>query len=156
MLDHPAYFLSWHTYGTWLPGDERGWVDGSANAEMPVWSSDYFRRMVSGERMALPPVTLSLEQRRVVEQTAKEVCEHRRWQLCAVNCRTNHVHVVLMTTDCSPEKAMNSLKSWFSRRLNELAPHCARRQWWVRHGSTRYLNTEEAVRGAVDYVLNGQ
>jgi hypothetical protein len=21
-----AYFLTWPTYGTWLPGDERGWV----------------------------------------------------------------------------------------------------------------------------------
>jgi hypothetical protein len=21
-----AYFLTWTTYGTWLPGDERGWV----------------------------------------------------------------------------------------------------------------------------------
>ena len=20
-----AYFLTWTTYGTWLPGDERGW-----------------------------------------------------------------------------------------------------------------------------------
>ena len=23
-----AYFLTWTTYGSWLPGDERGWVDG--------------------------------------------------------------------------------------------------------------------------------
>ena len=22
-----AYFLTWPTYGTWLPGDERGWVE---------------------------------------------------------------------------------------------------------------------------------
>jgi hypothetical protein len=21
-----AYYLTWTTYGTWLPGDERGWV----------------------------------------------------------------------------------------------------------------------------------
>ena len=21
-----AFFLTWPTYGTWLPGDERGWV----------------------------------------------------------------------------------------------------------------------------------
>jgi len=22
-----AYFITWTTYGTWLPGDERCWVD---------------------------------------------------------------------------------------------------------------------------------
>ena len=22
-----AYFLTWTTYGTWLPGDERGWIE---------------------------------------------------------------------------------------------------------------------------------
>jgi hypothetical protein len=25
MADPLAYFLTWTTYGTWLPGDERGW-----------------------------------------------------------------------------------------------------------------------------------
>lgn len=26
MPDPLAFFLTWTTYGTWLPGDERGWV----------------------------------------------------------------------------------------------------------------------------------
>ena len=27
-MDDPiAFFLTWVTYGTWLPGDARGWVD---------------------------------------------------------------------------------------------------------------------------------
>ena len=27
-MDDPlALFLTWTTYGSWLPGDERGWVD---------------------------------------------------------------------------------------------------------------------------------
>ena len=27
-MDEPlAYFLTWTTYGTWLPGDGRGWVE---------------------------------------------------------------------------------------------------------------------------------
>ena len=25
--DPLAYFLTWSTYGTWLPGDERGWIE---------------------------------------------------------------------------------------------------------------------------------
>jgi hypothetical protein len=30
-----AYFLTWTTYGTWLPGDERGWVQYSY--PIPSW-----------------------------------------------------------------------------------------------------------------------
>ena len=27
MYDDPlAFFITWTTYGTWLPGDDRGWV----------------------------------------------------------------------------------------------------------------------------------
>ncbi len=27
-----AYFLTWSTYGTWLPGDERGWITHTAGS----------------------------------------------------------------------------------------------------------------------------
>jgi len=30
-----AYFLTWTTYGTWLPGDERGWVRRPGNSNLP-------------------------------------------------------------------------------------------------------------------------
>ena len=38
-----AYFLTWTTYGTWLPGDERGWnrkgeVKRTSNAPIPCSS----------------------------------------------------------------------------------------------------------------------
>ncbi len=31
-----AYFLTWTTYGTWLPGDERGWVQYSMGCSYPI------------------------------------------------------------------------------------------------------------------------
>jgi hypothetical protein len=34
-LHHPAYFLTSHTYGSWLPGDERGWVEAGATVNSP-------------------------------------------------------------------------------------------------------------------------
>jgi hypothetical protein len=30
-----AYFLTWPTYGTWLPGDERGWVEYRRGMQLP-------------------------------------------------------------------------------------------------------------------------
>ena len=30
-----TYFLTWPTYGTWLPGDERGWVEYRHGWQLP-------------------------------------------------------------------------------------------------------------------------
>jgi REP element-mobilizing transposase RayT len=156
MLDHPAYFLTWHTYGTWLPGDHRGWVEGRASAETPVLSGDRRKRCIAGERMAGTPVLFDPQQRAIVEATTREVCSIRNWRLLAVNCRSNHVHVVVLALNVKPEAVMNSLKAWCSRRLNEADTEHAGRRWWVRHGSTRYLNSEQAVQQAIHYVVHEQ
>jgi REP element-mobilizing transposase RayT len=156
MLDHPVYFLSWHSFGTWLPGDRRGWVERDSSDETDIQPGDVEQENGAVHRMNHLPVILNQQQRSVVERTAFEVCKYRGGNLLAVNCRTNHVHVMLLACKYTPEQVMNTFKSWFSRRLNEMNPISARRHWWVRYGSTRYLNTEQAVNEAVDYVLNRQ
>jgi hypothetical protein len=30
-----AFFLTWSTYGTWLPGDDRGWVEYCHGFQLP-------------------------------------------------------------------------------------------------------------------------
>ena len=51
---------------------------------------------------------------------------------------------------------MNDLKTAASRWLNKAFPTERNRTRWTRHGSTRYLWTEDEVAYKVDYVLNGQ
>ncbi len=92
----------------------------------------------------------------MVEKTIREVCDHRRWRLLAVNVRSNHVHVVSVAADNTPERVMNAFKSWTSRRLNEAFPQLARRHWWTRHGSTRWINFEDDANSAVHYVTDQQ
>src|SRR5688572_13990414 len=90
-----AYFLTWTTYGTWLPGDARGWVpDGGGDIRPP----DPEREVAARRRMTEPPVKLSQDQRRIVCETIAEHCRVRSWCLHAVNARTNHVHV-----SCRPQ-----------------------------------------------------
>jgi len=35
MGDPIAFFITWPTYGTWLPGDERGWVEFKHGWQLP-------------------------------------------------------------------------------------------------------------------------
>ena len=155
--DPLAYLLTWTTYGTWLPGDRRGWVDQETGGpEVPIQRPNTALHTDMHRRLKGLPVVLSNVQRRMVDETIREVCCHRCLKCHAVNCRSNHVHVVVTAVDRIPERVLSDLKAWCSRRLNKESHGDQRRRWWTRHGSTRYLNSERSVFAAVDYVLNQQ
>ena len=54
-----AYFLTWTTYGTWLPGDERGYYTKPGQWKDP----DTHRRMMSQLVMTDDAITLDSRQR---------------------------------------------------------------------------------------------
>lgn len=153
-----AYLITWTTYGSWLPGDNRGWVSGGTSG---IQAPDPERRGTAQATLVDAPVLLEAAQREVVEQTIRDHCAIRGWELHAVNVRTNHVHLVV-TADVSPEEVMNQLKAWCSRRLNEqLALRGAnttekRKRWWTQHGSTKWINEAQYLRNAIRYVNERQ
>jgi len=142
-----AYLITWTTYGTWLPGDKRGWVEGGTPG---IQVADAARREEAHDRMTEPPITLDAEQREVVRATIEAHCRIRGWTLHAVNVRSNHIHVVV-TAPVAPEMVMNQFKAWCSRRLNEHGPR--REHWWTYHGSTKWINDEDYLRNAIRYVI---
>jgi REP element-mobilizing transposase RayT len=154
--DVVAYFITYHTYGTWLPGDERGSVDDEMNRPgTDVSPSDVYRNRGAAKRMKHRAVELNAARRAVVERTIREVASYRAWALHAINVRTNHVHVVV-TANAAPEKVMNDFKSWSTRRMVEAELFEKGRKAWVRHGSTKYLWDETALEDACHYVIDGQ
>jgi REP element-mobilizing transposase RayT len=112
---------------------------------------------VETERRALknPTPHFSSDHRRAVQDAIREVSRHRKWSLHAANVRTNHVHVVI-SADRPPEFVMNSLKSWATRKLRDAGLAGSDQKVWARHGSTRYLWSEQDVVDAVAYVMDGQ
>ena len=93
-----AYFLTWPTYGTWLPGDERGWIQYGRGWQFP----DAVRELEAEAKMTECACRLDGEQRDAVERQIAETCAIRGWELHAVNCRSNHAHVVV-TANQSPK-----------------------------------------------------
>jgi REP element-mobilizing transposase RayT len=148
--DPVAFFVTWTTYASWLPGDQRGW-----HARPGV-----YRRAHSGlartmaERLRHAPIVLSLEQRDVVERAISEHCAFRGWHLLASSCRTNHVHVVVSAVDRSAENISGDLKSRSSRQLSEFTG--TKRRWWTKGSCVRQIYTSEELERVVAYVLECQ
>ena len=82
-------------------------------------------------------------------------CAHRDWNLLAAHVRSNHVHVVV-EAEIRPERIMNEFKSYASRELNRLGIDELDRKRWSRHGSTRWLWTDDDVKQALQYVVDEQ
>jgi hypothetical protein len=158
MGDPLAYFLTWTTYGTWLPGDERGWVERPGQFRPP----NPRLKAAAESLLKEAPCVLDAEQRRLVEETIAKHCTIRGWHLHIVNCRTKHVHVVV-TADVRPEIVRDQFKAWCTRRLKELerARNAAsagpvRCHWWTEGGSQRWLNDDESLFQATVYVRDCQ
>ena len=145
-----ALFLTWTTYGSWLPGDDRGWCD--ARGVMREASHRLAMHAVRALRDAR--VELGQHDRGIVEAAVREHCGFRGWQLHAVNCRPTHVHVVVSAGEWPPGEVLRSLKAWCSRELSSRAGR--RPRWWTRDGSKRLLYDTRAVEDVVAYVLECQ
>ena len=158
MAEPLAYFLTWTTYGAWLPGDERGWVAKPGEFRAP----DAERKEAATRLMTESALTLDPEQRSLVEVTIADHCRIRAWHLHVVNCRTQHVHVVVTAPQRVPEVVMDQFKAWCTRRLKELqrsrrpANEAMRQSWWTQGGSKRWINDEKSLEAAIRYVLEGQ
>ena len=151
-----AYFITFHTYGTWLPGDPRGSVDAHHRiVGTPCVGRSDARKAAGARRLAHAPVELRPQERTLILRTLQEVCRHRGWVLRAANIRVNHVHAVLQA-DLSPERVMNDLKAWATRRVVEAGRRPRGTRLWVRHGSTRQLWKPEAVNAACAYAVERQ
>ena len=149
--DPVGYFLTWVTYGTWLPGDPRGWVKYRAGWQLP----DPIREREARALMTEGACILTREQRRAVEAQIDETCAQRGWTLHAVNCRSNHVHVVVTADVADPDKIRVDLKAWSARAL-KTAFGSVRENWWAERGSIHYLNSDDDLEAAILYVRDGQ
>jgi REP element-mobilizing transposase RayT len=163
--DPLAYFITWTCYGTWLPGDERGWNKWQKGEKIPQpLLADWCK-----ERLAEKPIVLSEDQRAVVENTIAKHCKLRGWKLHAVNCRSNHCHVVVSANSHAGEQVRDQFKAWCTRKLKEAEERNRmeavgrkpsgiepRENWWTRKGGVRYVFDEESLEAAIRYTREAQ
>lgn len=153
MVNCPGYFLTWHTYGTWLHGDEAGSVDASSNrfgASRLAADPQRFQR--EHAMLRNPPVVLSPDARATADEVMRQHCAIRKWDLRALNVRSNHVHVVVANPTIDPEPIVKQLKEWATRRLRErkFAGPC--QLVWADHASTIYLYEDGSLDAKIRYV----
>ncbi len=146
-----AYFITWTTYGTWLPGDERGW---HRRGEGDIKSPDELIEASAHSDMKETAFTLAQEDRGIVADTIDRHCEIRGWKLYAVNARSNHVHVVVTAPGYRPETIRDQLKAWCTRKLKP--GNTGRKRFWTEGASCRWINQDDDLEAAIVYTNEAQ
>jgi REP element-mobilizing transposase RayT len=149
--DFAGILITWTTYGTWLPGDKRGWRNRSGGLATPQpLLEEWCRKQMRGEAVLHSP-----HDREKVEDACREHCEVRGWNLIAINARTNHVHAVVEAYE-QPEKVRDQLKANCTRRLRSQPEPLECENTWTKGGDCSLLPDEEAMQAAIQYVLEAQ
>jgi REP element-mobilizing transposase RayT len=149
--DFVGVFITWTTYGTWLPGDARGWRDSRRGPQLP----DMQLELEARTKMKFTEVRLRPHDRVTVEKAIRSHCHHRGWVLHAVNARSNHVHCVVSGNE-NPQTIRDQLKANCTAQLRSQPNPLIVERTWTQKGDCAVLFTDDELDNAVRYTVEAQ
>ena len=162
-------FITWTCYGTWLPGDERGFVSNKLLPRGREGSEGRFVRkinVVGEEPHRDDPYTLQRAKTLQKHETAKltkllalcaaqaiiEAASDRDWMILRGALMATHVHVVVVRCPDDGPAVRRVLKGNAQASLSD---HVGQnRKWWTKGGSNRYLHGSDSIHNTITYVEN--
>ncbi|SMP64308.1 Transposase IS200 like [Neorhodopirellula lusitana] len=157
-----SLFITWTTYGSWLPGDSRGWRKWMRGERLPQPLLEDWCR----DRMTEKPVRLDALQRQAVEEVVREHAEHRGWVLHAVSARSNHVHVAVTVVPKMSQagsrvadgvkRVRDELKANATRVLRRLERPVHNEKVWTKGGDIQVVETNDDLEQVVIYIQEAQ
>jgi len=146
-----TYFITWTTYGTWLPGDHRGWRKTNKGNQPPQpLLEDWVR-----DRLTEEPVLLTNVQREKVEQVCQDHANIRGWVIHAVSARSNHVHIAV-TADAPPKKVRDQFKANATRVLRQEPDAVTNDKVWTRGGDCEIVDGDDELERVILYINEAQ
>ncbi len=140
-----GYMLTWTTYGTWLQGDERGWVKDSV---IMKGSSGLLQK--NNQSLKQSAIWMNDDQRAIVRGAIVESSKRIKQELLAITVRSNHVHIVVLNTNIPIGKIVHRYKraSTYALGINGFVGKV-----WTGGYDVRYCFDENSLRTRIGYVL---
>jgi len=162
--DEPfALFITWTTYGTWLPGDERGHVSNTLlpgggfvpkenRLGVDARKDDAFTREQAKSQQNWNSVWLTPDEAFTAVAALANAASKRNWRILRAAAMSNHVHVVV--TNC-PDDGPAVRRIFKGNAHAELSTARGKTlRWWTTGGSDRYLHDIESIEASIQYVAN--
>ena len=133
--------LSWTTYGMWLRGDARGWVDKGV-----VYPPDAALREEDRARLRYDPFTFPREQRSRAGELAGAGASSVGAVVHALHVGRWHVHILIGYVPVPLPRIAKALKDQMRRGLGY------RRPIWAQGYDHRFCFDSQSLRNRIDYI----
>jgi REP element-mobilizing transposase RayT len=144
MVKTVGYMLTWTTYGTWLQGDERGYVKKGR-----ILGENIRLKKANVKSMPRNEVRLNKKQREIVKEAIYQEAEKTKEKILALAVCTNHIHIVLRYAIKPIEKSAGRFKN-AARVALQQDGFIGR--VWARGFDKRYCFDEKSLKNRIDYV----
>ncbi|NQU23262.1 MAG: hypothetical protein HQ567_18435 [Candidatus Nealsonbacteria bacterium] len=151
------YHVNGHTYGTWLPGDPRGWrekghkqhVAGDYKNPPPAGSGDPLLEY-SRDALTQPPTHLDTAQREIVGRAIVERLVGLQYETIAFSLDEIHFHLLAKFSDGEVKTPVGLAKK---HAYHELRDHGFERKLWGRRAHVVPIRDRQHQLNVFEYVV---
>jgi REP element-mobilizing transposase RayT len=139
-----GYMVTWTTYGTWLQGDERGYVKDGV-----ILPGNEKLKAANQEQQESEIVKLNAEQKQIVQNAILQEAQKFNQKIFAIAVCSNHVHVVAEVSSKSIEQIVHKYKRMASLYLHNAGLDG---KVWSTGFDKRFCFTKEEIEQKIKYV----
>ena len=140
-----GYMLTWTTYGSWLQGDERGWVKNGR-----ILQPDNKLYLANKQKLKGTHVRLKESQERLVKEIILAESKRINQKICALAVCSDHIHIVAEPCSESISRIVQRYKRISTYTLQK---NGFNGKVWTKGYDKRYCFSVKELRIRRDYVL---
>ncbi len=141
-----AYMLTWTTYGTWLQGDERGYVkDGQ------VLDPNKTLEEINKINLKKQPAKFNAKQREIVRDSIIQEAKKLNQKIFALTVSSNHIHLLIEKISKSIETTAALYKTAARAALNK---NGLAGKVWSKGYDKRYCFNYRELKNRIEYIQN--
>ncbi|MHC4646157.1 MAG: transposase [Planctomycetota bacterium] len=139
-----GYMVTWTTYGTWLQGEDKGFVkDGEVRGE------NVALRMDCEKKLKESPVRLGRKEKEIVREAILEAAKGFKQHIEAIVVCSNHVHIVCEYVDVP----IGVLVGYYKNAGRKALEKCGYEgRVWTKGYDKRFCFDRKGLRERVKYV----
>jgi REP element-mobilizing transposase RayT len=136
--------ITFTTYGTWLQGDERGFVKNGV-----TYAANQSLADSNKQNLSKNPVRFSKKQRAIAAKAICEKANRLNQKILALAVCSNHVHIVADYVPIPMGKIVSYYKNAAQIALHKFG---LTGRIWTKGFDKRYCFDEQALKSRIDYV----
>ena len=135
---------TWTTYGTWLQGDKRGYVKNGITLEANAQLEKTNKKLLKHDKIIIPKNLRTIVENAILKE-AKAIGQ----QVYAIAVCSNHVHIVVESTDKRCGYSVGRFKRAATKALREYG---FAYKVWTKGYDKRYCYNQNDLETRIEYV----